>query len=148
MLSSPLTATIVPVPHSYPSLDIPADGIDVEEHEAVERDSADPDRRISIMAGDKAIQSNNEFYDDPDEEMSYPSAKSYIPLSRDAQSHRDIPKRARVEEDAATTITETGTGKKADSVADKTSEPKPEPTDKLESSSQKRNGVVEAEANV
>ncbi|KAF7254851.1 hypothetical protein EG68_08738 [Paragonimus skrjabini miyazakii] len=136
------------MPHcpSVQMQDIPADGIDVEEHEAVERDSADPDKRISIIDADKAIQPNNEFYDDPEEaSVTVRPAKSVA--TRDVQSHRDMPKRPRTEEDAPITK-DTNTGKKDGAAGEMQVEPKPEHVETNETATtQKRNGVTEVESN-
>ncbi|KAF8564329.1 hypothetical protein P879_09232 [Paragonimus westermani] len=136
------------MPHcpSVQMQDIPADGIDVEEHEAVERDSADPDKRISIIDADKAIQPNNEFYDDPEEaSVTVRPAKSVA--ARDVQSHRDMPKRPRTEEDAPI-AKDTATGKKDGAAGEMQVEPKPEHVETNETAtSQKRNGVTEVESN-
>ncbi|KAA3670685.1 histone deacetylase 1/2, partial [Paragonimus westermani] len=136
------------MPHcpSVQMQDIPADGIDVEEHEAVERDSADPDKRISIIDADKAIQPNNEFYDDP-EEVSVTVRPSKSVATRDVQSHRDMPKRPRTEEDAPI-VKDTTTGKKDGAAGEMQAEPKPEHVETNETAtSQKRNGVTEVESN-
>lgn len=105
------------------TLDIPPDTVDVEESEAAAKDFADPDKRISILAADKAVMPDNEFYDEPDEGTGA-AIRSGKSASRDIQNHRDAPKRARTEEDPVSltrdsSSKETGAGKKVDSVTDK-----------------------------
>ncbi|TGZ73673.1 hypothetical protein CRM22_001398 [Opisthorchis felineus] len=135
------------IPHS-PSVqmqDIPNDAIDIEEQEAVARDHADPDRRISIMAADKAVQPNNEFYDEPEEGSGAP--KIAKPAARDIQSHRDTPKRARNDEDLSLPTKDSQTSKRTDAAGDKF-ESKPKTSERTETTAgQKRNGVVESENN-
>ncbi|VDQ08453.1 unnamed protein product [Trichobilharzia regenti] len=116
------------IPHS-PSVqmqDIPDDIVNLEENEAVARDLADPDKRISIMAADKAVMPNNEFFDDPEEGSGLGGAtlRSGKSAARDIQNHRDQPKRARTDEDAnsgsSKTSNKEGSGsKKPDASGDK-----------------------------
>ncbi|THD23498.1 Histone deacetylase [Fasciola hepatica] len=132
------------IPHcpSVQMQDIPPDTIDVEESEAAAKDFADPDKRISILAADKAVMPESEFYDEPDEGTGS-AIRTGKSVSRDVQNHRDPPKRARTEEDCVPSTKEVGASKKADSVADK-AEPKPEQSDKTEAGSGRRNGTVDA----
>ncbi|VDP82821.1 unnamed protein product [Echinostoma caproni] len=113
------------IPHcpSVQMQDIPPDTIDVEEAEAAAKDFADPDKRISILAADKAVMPENEFYDEP-EEGSGAALRSGKSASRDVQNHRDPPKRARTEEDGASTAKDSSSkdsniNKKADVASDK-----------------------------
>lgn len=66
---------------------------------------ADPDKRISILAADKAVMPNNEFFDESEEGSGLGGAtlRSGKSASRDIQSHKDQSKRARTNEDLSKT---------------------------------------------
>ncbi|CAH8459395.1 unnamed protein product [Schistosoma guineensis] len=143
------------IPHcpSVQMQDIPDDIVDFDENDAVAKDLADPDKRISIMAADKAIMPNNEFFDDPEEGsgLGGTTLRSGKSASRDVQNHRDQPKRARTDEDASSSTTKSnskeGSGsKKSDSTSDKRSESKSDFVEKMEVDlSKKANGLIEPE---
>nr|VZH92801.1 unnamed protein product [Spirometra erinaceieuropaei] len=89
------------IPHapSVQMIDTPGDCMEVEEVEKEAIENEDPDKRISIMAADKAIHGDNEFYDSAEEDgvglnIQNPSTKP----SKDVQSYRNQPKRARTDE--------------------------------------------------
>ena len=80
-------------------LDIPADAIDVEEQEKEARENEDPDKRISIMASDKAVHRDNEFYDSGEEDgVGVQAPPKGTKTNKDAHSFRTQSKRARLEE--------------------------------------------------
>ncbi|KAF5399182.1 hypothetical protein PHET_07162 [Paragonimus heterotremus] len=84
--------------------------INIEEHEAAESDSADPDKRISVIDTDKAILPNNEPHDHP-EKASVTTRPTKSVAARDVQSHLHRSKRPRTEEDDPITKGTTTTGR-------------------------------------
>ena len=80
-------------------LDVPSDAIDVEEQEKEARENEDPDKRISIMASDKAVHRDNEFYDSGEEDgVGLQAPPKGTKTTKEAHSFRNQPKRARLEE--------------------------------------------------
>ncbi len=75
--------------------------MDLDEHEKEAVENEDPDKRISIMAADKAIHRDNEFYDSAEEDgVGLHMQASGTKGVKDAQSYRGQPKRARTDEAA------------------------------------------------
>nr|CDS23263.1 histone deacetylase 1 [Echinococcus granulosus] len=89
------------LPHapSVQMVDVPPDTIDVEEQEKEAIENEDPDKRISIMASDKAVHRDNEFYDSGEEDgVGVQVAPKGIKTAKDVHSFRNQAKRARIEE--------------------------------------------------
>ncbi|VDN14624.1 unnamed protein product [Dibothriocephalus latus] len=77
----------------------PGDCMDVDEVEKEAIENEDPDKRISIMAADKATHGDNEFYDSAEEDgIGLHAQHSSTKPNKDAQSYKNLPKRARTED--------------------------------------------------
>lgn len=86
--------------------------IDEQEKEAVENE--DPDKRISIMAADKAIHRDNEFYDSAEEDgVGLQTQASGTKGAKDVQSYRGQSKRPRPDDLAAKSGDTDGNGASA-----------------------------------
>lgn len=86
--------------------DVPPDTIDVEEQEKEAIENEDPDKRISIMASDKAVHRDNEFYDSGEEDgIGMQVAPKGTKTAKDVHSFRNQAKRARIEESGKGDVT-------------------------------------------
>ena len=75
--------------------------MNVEEEEKEARENEDPDKRISIMASDKAIHRDNEFYDVSEEDgVGLAAAPKGTKTTKDAHSYRNASKRPKLDEGA------------------------------------------------
>jgi len=105
------------IPHapSVQMIDVPADGMDVEEQEKEAIENEDPDKRISIMAADKSIHRDNEFYDSAEEDgVGLSRDISTKKSTKDEQSFRTQTKRARTEAEKEGSTKETNSGKESE----------------------------------